>query len=52
MLGLDVAERAQQLNDVELALLLSLVAKEHCLIRLDRNDHNLSNEKLHLVRTD
>lgn len=43
-------ERIQELTDLELALLLSLVADEHCVIRSEEESIDLLDQELQLVR--
>lgn len=42
-------ERIQELTDLELALLLSLVAGEHCIIQTEEEALDLLGEELELV---
>lgn len=41
--------RAQELTDLELAMLLSLVAGQHCIITTEQDDLDLLEQELHLV---
>ena len=43
-------KRIQELTDLELALLLSLVAEEHCIIQSEEEFIDPLEEELHLVR--
>lgn len=42
-------EKAQELSDVELAMLLSLVAKEHCIIQTEPEDLDALENEIKLV---
>ncbi|KAL8694460.1 MAG: hypothetical protein Q9218_000872 [Villophora microphyllina] len=48
----EVAERVAELSDLELALLLSFVAKEHCLIQTEAKALDSLQQELQLVRRD
>ena len=45
-----VAERAQELTDIELAVVLSLVAKEHCILETEEEAIDALTDELQLVR--
>lgn len=45
-----IAEKAQALSDVELAVLLCLVAEQHCIIEAEKEALNSLEEELQLVR--
>ena len=45
-----LVERAQELTDVELAILLCLVAGQHCIIQTEAEALALLEEELALVR--
>ena len=42
-------ERVQELTDLELAMLLSLVADQHCIITAEPEDEGLLEQELQLV---
>lgn len=42
-------ERVQELTDLELAMLLSLVASQHCIITAEQDDLGSLEQELHLV---
>ncbi|KAL8763205.1 MAG: hypothetical protein Q9184_000922 [Pyrenodesmia sp. 2 TL-2023] len=46
----DLSRKVGELSDVELALLLSIVANEHCLIQTEPEALNLLGQELELVR--
>lgn len=45
----EVIERAQGLTDLELALLISLVAGQHCIIQAEEDSFDLLQQELQLV---
>lgn len=49
MEGSGLIERIQELTDLELALLLSLVAGEHCIIQTEEEALDPLEEELELV---
>lgn len=49
MLDTDLVERVQGLTDVELAVLLSLVASQHCIIETEQDTIEALAEELQLV---
>lgn len=44
-----LVERVQELTDLELAMLLSLVAGQHCIITAEQDDLDTLEQELHLV---
>ena len=44
-------ERVQELTDLELAMLLSLLAGQHCIITAEQDDLGSLEQELHLVPT-
>ena len=44
-----LVERVQELTDLELAMLLSLVAGQHCIITAEQDDLHTLEQELHLV---
>lgn len=44
-----LVERVQELTDLELAMLLSFVAGQHCIITAEQDDLNSLEQELHLV---
>ena len=44
-----LVERVQKLTDLELAMLLSLVAGQHCIITAEQDDLDPLEQELHLV---
>lgn len=44
-----LVEKVQELTDLELAMLLSLVAGQHCIITAERDDLESLEQELHLV---
>lgn len=44
-----LVERVQELTDLELAMLLSLVADQHCIITAEPDDLDPLQQELHLV---
>ena len=44
-----LVERVQELTDLELAMLLSLVAGQHCIITAEQDDLDPLEHELHLV---
>lgn len=44
-----LVERVQELTDLELAILLSLMADKHCIITAEPDDLDLLEQELHLV---
>jgi len=51
MEGFGLVERVQELTDLELAVLLSLVARQHCIIQAEQDDLEPLGQELRLVRT-
>lgn len=47
---LGLVERVQELTDVELAMLLSLVAGQHCIIQTEREALSSLEQEIQLVR--
>ena len=45
-----LAERAQDLTDIELAVLLCLVSSQHCIIQTDEEAVGTLSDELQLVR--
>ena len=45
-----LVERAQELTDVELAMLLSLIAGQHCIIRTEKEGLSSLEQEIQLVR--
>ena len=45
----EIVQRIQEFTDIELAVLLSLIAKEHCLIRTEYQLLNSLQQELQLV---
>lgn len=48
--AMKLVEKVQELTDVELAILLSLVAGEHCIIRTEEESLDSLEQELQLVR--
>lgn len=46
----DLLRKVEELSDLELALLLSLVANEHCLIHSEKESLETLGQELQLVR--
>jgi len=46
-----VHEAVQDLNDLELAIVVSLVAEEHCIFSSDASDTNTIRDELHAIST-
>jgi hypothetical protein len=46
-----LAEKIQYLSDIELAVLVCLVADQHCIIKIQRNLLDAVARELRLVRT-
>ena len=44
-----LVERVQEFTDLELAMLLSLMAGQHCIIAAERDDLEPLEQELHLV---
>ncbi len=44
-----LVERVQELTDLELAMLLSLLAGQHCIISAEQDDLDSLEQELHLV---
>ena len=44
-----LVERVQEFTDLELAMLLSLVAGQHCIIAAEQDDLDPLEQELHLV---
>lgn len=44
-----LVERLQELTDLELAMLLSLVAGQHCIVTAEQDDLDSLEQELHLV---
>ncbi len=51
MESLNLRERVQELTDLELALLLSLVASQNCIIQAELDDLEPLEQELRLVRS-
>ena len=49
MENISLAERVQELTDLELAVLLSLVASQHCIIQAEAEDLEALEQELRLV---
>jgi hypothetical protein len=47
----DLIERIHDLSDLELATLLCLIAKEHCIVETDGRSLNNLEQELQLVRS-
>jgi hypothetical protein len=47
-----LALKVQTLSDIELAILICLVAEQHCIIETDRDERHSVEEELKLVVTD
>lgn len=52
MLSQEIAEKVAELSDLELALLLGLLAPGHCLIQTEENALDSLQQELQLVRLD
>ncbi len=45
-----VSQKVEQLGDIELAMLLSLTAKQHCIIHVDEEATDSAESEIRLVR--